>query len=88
MKNNFKLVLIVVASLLIYSCGQSKGWSKENKEKFIKGCVNSSKRAVSEEKANEICNCLLNKMMEKYPTMKESQVMSVDEIREMGASCK
>ena len=83
-----KFGLLIIASLFMYSCGQSKEWSDEDKTKFVSGCVKSNKGAVSEEKANELCNCMLDQMVEKYPTMVESQAMKPEEIREMALSCK
>lgn len=83
-----KFGLIVMTALFISSCGESKGWSDEDKDKFVSGCVKSNKGAVSEEKATELCTCMLNKMEEKFPTMVESQAMDINDIKEMAVSCK
>ncbi len=81
-----KFVLLMVVSLLIYSCGQ-KGWSEQEKKDFIKGCVKSNKGRISEEASKEGCECMLNKIMKKYPTMIASQEMSKEEIKKLAASC-
>ncbi len=85
-----KVGLIVLLSLFIYSCGESKtkGWTQQEKDKFVAGCVKSNKGSLSEKKANEICNCMLDKMVATYPTMVESQEMESEDIREMAIECR
>ncbi|QWX84252.1 hypothetical protein H0I23_00955 [Cellulophaga sp. HaHaR_3_176] len=85
-----KLGMALLLTVLLYSCGESKpkGWSEEDKSEFLKGCVNSNKGAVSDEKATLMCTCMLDKMSEKYATMVESQKMNVDELREIAISCR
>ena len=79
--------LLVLAT---YSCGESKpkGWSDEEKTEFVSSCAKANKGAVSDEKAKELCTCMLDKMVAQYPTMIASQAMSVDEIKAIALSCK
>ena len=84
-----KVGLLIMLLFFIYSCGESKkGWSQDEKDKFVAGCVKSNKGAVSDEKAKEFCTCMLDRMVEKYPTMAESQTMDVEEMREIALACK
>lgn len=82
-----KIILLIAVLSLTYSCAQSKGWSKEDKKEFILGCVKSNKGKVSEETAIESCNCMLDKMMDKYSTLTDSQQMKREKIKEMAVSC-
>lgn len=79
--------LLIILSLLIYSCEQPKNWSEKDQKGFISGCVKANKGRTSEEQANALCNCMLNKIMEKHLTMAESQKMKQEEIKEIALSC-
>jgi len=79
--------LLIILSLLISSCGQPKSWLEKDKKGFVSGCMKANKGRVSEEQANVLCNCMLNKIMKKHPTMAESQEMKPEEIKEIALSC-
>lgn len=81
-----QLALLIVISLFISSCGQ-KGWTEQEKKDFLKGCVKANKARLSEKTAQKVCECMLNKMVTKYPTMKESQKMSKAELKDMAVDC-
>lgn len=83
----YQFGLLIMVSLLIFSCGQSESWGEKDKMGFISGCVKANKNRISEEQANEMCNCMLDKMMEKHPTMAASQKMNPEEIKEIARSC-
>ncbi|WP_158978922.1 hypothetical protein [Cellulophaga sp. L1A9] len=87
-----KIMTPLLLSLIVlgtYSCGESKpkGWSDKEKTEFVSSCAKANNGVVSDEKAKELCTCMLHKMVEQYPTMVASQSMSVDEIKAMALSC-
>ncbi|WP_282116388.1 hypothetical protein [Cellulophaga baltica] len=81
-----KFGLLLIASLSIYSCGQEK-WSEEDKKEFIIGCLNANQSRFSEAIAEDMCTCMLNKMIEKHPNIAESKKMKPEEIKEIAVSC-
>ncbi|MBU3024053.1 hypothetical protein [Zobellia galactanivorans] len=81
----FVLLLFVILGI---SCQETKGWSEDDKNGFLKGCIGANNGKVSEEKANELCSCILDKMMENYPTMIESQKMGVEDIKALAETCQ
>ncbi|RBW57138.1 hypothetical protein DS884_11165 [Tenacibaculum sp. E3R01] len=85
-KTNHFLLLIVL-SLIIYSCGPSKNWLEKDKKGFISGCMKANNGKVSEERANALCNCMLNKVIKKNITMAESQKIKPEVLKKIVLSC-
>ncbi len=84
--------LLIMASLLTYSCNsQTSGWSEKEKKDFLKGCVNASKGRLSEEQSKDFCDCMLNKVMADFPNFsdlkkkKKSEMM--EKRKEWGKAC-
>lgn len=42
-------------------------WDSESKDMFVQGCMNAAKDDMPEDKAKAMCDCRLEKVMEKYP---------------------
>ena len=58
-----KYILIVL--VIFSSC---KTWNEDDKNVYITACMNNARHwAGTEEKARTYCNCVLDKMIEKYP---------------------
>jgi hypothetical protein len=58
--------IILLLSLLLPSC--TDFWSSSNKSRFREACKDVSMEwAGSPEVADEYCECVLEKMMQKYP---------------------
>lgn len=68
MKIALPLLLLFVA---ITSCKNT--WSSEDKDAFHRVCMENAVRwAPSEEKAKTYCDCVLRKIIEKYPHEEEA----------------
>lgn len=83
---SIKFGILIVMISFIYACGQ-QGWSEREKKDFVKGCLKRNNGKISEERAREACNCMLNKMMDRYPTMVASQKIDLKELKEVAISC-
>ena len=79
--------LLIILSLLIYSCGQSKNWLEKDKKGFVSGCMKANQARASEEQANLLCNCMLNKIMKKNITNAEIKKMKQEEVKKIALSC-
>ena len=61
-----KIIVLIILGLITISCGPKK-WSKEDREDFISGCVQTATITTGNEaKSNIYCSCALEKMQEKY----------------------
>lgn len=61
-----KYIVFFAAILLATSCENT--WDGESKDLFHQGCMNAAKNdGMAEDKAKAMCDCRLEKVMEKYP---------------------
>lgn len=74
-----KKVLLLVSSVLIFASCENT-WDADARRLFVKGCMNAAKKDdMPEKKAEEMCQCRLEKAMEKHPNFAEA----MDHIDEM-----
>ena len=81
-----KRVLAVLAScFLLMSCENT--WDDEARRLFVQGCMESAKESgMKETAAKSMCDCRLEKTMQKYPNFAEAmqnlnKVMDDEEVR-------
>ena len=81
-----KVIFSLIIGAALASCGSksSGGWSDSQKDKFLKPCKDGMAGAVSKEKGDGYCNCVLDAMMKKYKDFDEMNNKSYDEGKEIG----
>lgn len=62
-------------------------WPKEEKEAFIKSCIKNAKTNMTDEDAKAYCDCMLEKVIEKYPTPEQATKLSTEEAQKMAVKC-
>jgi hypothetical protein len=61
-----KVMLFIIPVILLASCKNT--WNQDDKDSFYQACTDEAvKWAGSPEKAKTYCDCVLGKMMTKYP---------------------
>ena len=61
-----KIIVLITLELITISCGPKK-WSKEFRQEFISGCMETATITTGNEAKSIIyCSCALEKMQEKY----------------------
>ncbi|NCX95705.1 MAG: hypothetical protein EBX41_04710 [Chitinophagia bacterium] len=66
-----KQALFVFAILLLTSCKNT--WTEEDKTSWMTACEDNAKHDFdSPEKSQVYCECVLNKMMAKYPKINDA----------------
>jgi hypothetical protein len=90
-----KLALLFSISLLLFfinSCSESlvekkKGWTKQERETFLSNCFDEAALGMSDSSAKEYCQCVLEKIQERYPKASDAVEMNKDEITEFATEC-
>ncbi|MBN2681079.1 MAG: hypothetical protein JXR58_01100 [Bacteroidales bacterium] len=83
--------LILVSSFLITSCGifgkftKSK-WSKVEREAFMSTCVEGL-AGTPDIDAEDYCNCMLEKLEDKFPNAIEAQNIDELQLQEWAVDC-
>lgn len=72
-----------------YSSG---GWSSSEKRQWSKMCVDPLVESLGETKAEKYCDCVLDKIMEKYPSFEKMNRLGSEEAgmelgKELGMAC-
>lgn len=62
-------------------------WTQVEKDNFISGCVETAKINLEEKVAVQHCNCILEKIIEKYSTPKKSLNLNEEEVQILYESC-
>jgi hypothetical protein len=69
----------------------SNGWSRSDENKFIDECAGTAAKNVGEERANQYCKCMLNKMKREYSNYAEAERalsrMTQDQINRLAEDC-
>jgi hypothetical protein len=65
------LILVPAMSLLFASC--SEGWTDAQKEEFMKGCVSKAPSEELKPVQEQMCKCMLDKIIVKYPSYKKAE---------------
>jgi len=71
------IIYALCISVLIFSC--KRKWTENDRTEFISGCMNGG--AVSDmgkEKAREYCQCMLEKIIAKYPNRRDANYIRYD----------
>jgi hypothetical protein len=84
-----KLWICGALALALGACKSGSNWTQADKDAFVGKCVPESQRqaGMSESKAKDYCDCMLDKVQKKYPKAQEAGNMSVNEATEMARDC-
>ncbi|MBC7872509.1 MAG: hypothetical protein H7Y01_00860 [Ferruginibacter sp.] len=70
---------------------KSESWSRSDENKFMDDCEGTAKANVGAERANEYCDCMLQKIKKKYSSYVEADRKlagsSQDEINKLASDC-
>lgn len=70
----------IIFALLLLSLASCGPWPDEEKEMFHSTCMDDAKeRGMTDEQAQKMCDCRLEKMMKKYPDV-EDALTNIDKI--------
>jgi hypothetical protein len=65
-----RYLLIIAAAFALSSCENT--WDKESKDTYLETCVQDATiNGLSPDQAQEMCNCRLETIMKKYPSVNE-----------------
>ena len=87
------IVFIVSLTGLLTSCGEekktdpSRRWASEDQEEFRKSCFENAKTGIGEAKARKYCDCMLEKVMKRYPDVNDTEKMTMGETVELAKEC-
>lgn len=66
-----RLIRILPLALLLASC--NAGWHQENKDAFFEACMDDAHNWIDDpSKAKTYCECVMIKVMEKYPNVNDA----------------
>lgn len=70
---------------------ESQGWSKSDENRFMNDCEGTAKENVGAARANEYCDCMLQRMKKMYSSYKEAdddlKGATQEEINKLAAPC-
>ena len=64
-----RLLLLLIPVALLTSCENT--WDSETKEMYITSCKEDATWAKSDAEKDTYCNCMLDKLMKKYPKVSD-----------------
>lgn len=66
-----KISILICTTLLLVSCENT--WDSEARRLFKEGCMKAAQKdSMAEDKAKEMCECRLEKAMEKHPNFADA----------------
>jgi hypothetical protein len=71
-----KSALVFLLLFCVFSC--KRKWTQDDKAQFLGGCLRTATTNLGEQGAKTYCNCLLGKMMEKYPNANDIRYVKYD----------
>lgn len=82
MKNLLPIVLLV----LLFSC--KRKWTEKDRSEFVSGCLSKAVIDLGQDKAKPYCNCLLQKIVAKYPNANDAKYIRYDTtVKQLAKEC-
>jgi|WetSurMetagenome_2_1015567.scaffolds.fasta_scaffold1263288_1 hypothetical protein len=84
---------IVILFLIILACAQKQKlspteWYEEDKKEFMKDCTKPANHPdISAEKVKVYCECMMDKIMKKYPKYSDTYNKQKAEFKDMMKEC-
>lgn len=87
-----KILFAFAISAALVSCSSGGGskkatWSDADKTSFSTECVNGASAAMGADGAQKYCDCMLQKLMDKYPKAEDVGAVNMDEMSAMAQEC-
>jgi hypothetical protein len=86
-----QIIFITLLGSLSIACSQKKKaikWPQEEIKAFRESCFENAKAGIGEEKAVKYCECMLEKIMKKYPDVYDAEKITMAETLEMAEGCR
>jgi hypothetical protein len=74
-----QISIVLFVTILIAACNNSSGWSSADKDKAAKACMDQVQGKIDDATAKKYCSCVLDKMMQKYPTYAQADKQGTEE---------
>lgn len=65
----------------------AKGWSKADRQNFVSTCAEKASSKMGQEKAEEYCTCMMNKIEKRYPNSADVQQLTESDITKLAMTC-
>lgn len=69
------------------ACSSKATWSSEQKDAFFEMCYNGTASQFEPDVAENYCNCMLEKIMEKYPDPESIDDITMEEMHSYAFGC-
>jgi hypothetical protein len=80
------LLLFFALFLLLASC--KRKWTDQDKSEFYSGCLSTAEKNKEIKNPTAYCNCLLQKVVAKYPNANDAKYIKYDTtIRKLAEAC-
>lgn len=66
----------------------SAQWSAADQKEFMDGCTPDAIKSLNERAGNEYCDCMLKKLMQEYPNIKEVEKAPQNHLMKLAMDCK
>lgn len=84
-----QIIFVLLLNTLTLACSQKKDikWSAKDQKDFTESCIENAKSGIGEENAIKYCDCMMEKMMKKYPDINDAEKISMGETMELANEC-
>jgi hypothetical protein len=85
-----QIILIALLGSLTLACSQKKKalkWPQQEIKAFRESCFENAKNGIGEEGALKYCECMLEKIMKKYPDVYDAEKITMGETMELAKDC-
>jgi hypothetical protein len=88
-----KLLLLITVCVFLVSCkmvakGAARYWTKKQIKEFVADCKTHAGKLVSEEKAEQFCDCAVDEVAEKYQNYEDVQKTGIAEVLKIAKNCR
>lgn len=80
-------IYLLSLSFLFFCNGNNNDWSQEEKNAFMQNCIKNASQNLDVDSANNYCSCMLEKIIEEYPTPEEATLLTTDKVKQMTKTC-
>jgi hypothetical protein len=88
-----KLFLLITVCFFLVNCkmiakGAARYWTKKQIKEFVADCKIHSGKLMSEEKAEQFCDCAVDEIAEKYQNYEDIQKAGIAEVLKAANNCR
>jgi hypothetical protein len=94
MKNSISFfIAAIILIVIVFACAEKKKlsenqWYEEDKKEFLKDCEKPSNHPdITKEKVKIYCECMMEKIMKKYPNYRDTFGKTKEEFKDMMKEC-